>query len=1066
MKSRSISLSFLLFAFCSLLWGQPANHIKFNEELPIDQALALSGKEGKILFVDCSTSWCIPCKQMEQNVLSLDSVARFFNSTFVNVRMDMDHPEGKKYAKLYQVESYPTYLLIDSHGNLLYKCVGGVSAQKFMARIRQGLDPKNRVAQYNKIYQSGKYTDDFIRKYIAFKFEINERTEGKKVAQEYFDRLTPSQRALPENWFLFGETKFDKYISGVKSSNFDYLMQHWSDFVKTNGKQVVFSKISSTYLAISEWVLRDWYFKDFARDTTDFVRYRNWIQQADIPEKQQYIAMMDICKAVCMKDSLAAGNILADNIESFSGENQKIMYSFFSLYPSSKRHPRMQEIVSKVIRSGRNDMLIDFLKKSYGDQHVDNTNNEIEKYDVPNLRKRVGTLSIIPFFHPTKPLLWYLFEDSQQHPQYYSYDLKNGKQALYDTLAISNFAKEKKISPKQVIYSPKFGKQGVEAEFMLAGKRYVYNNASDSIALAEATLFRSSTLGMSPDKKNLVQQKDNELFLKDNQTGELKQLTSADDKGFEYNLADLTWISNRVFYITRTDKRNVRSLAVLSQIVEPPVARTYKYELPGDTAVEKQQLLVCNLDAGTRLQPVEVEKWKGQKLEVKPTPDVSDKVFFIRRKRTRDQLEVCYLDVPTMTVKVVCHEEIKPYINEEMFNCQIVNRGKNILLWSDRSGWGHYYRYSLDGKFNAVTQGEWTAGKMCRVDSIGEKIYFYGYGKEKGINPNYAFLYTIDFKGRRLKLLTPENANHAVFISPGLNLIVDNCSRIDTFPRTQVRDINGKWLATLETPDISHLFEYGWKMPEQFTVKAADGVTDLYGIMWKPYNFDPKKKYPVISQVYPGPSQETVWTNFTVFDRYNNTALAQRGFIVVCMGHRGGSSFRGAAYDKFGYGNLRDYPLADDKAGLEQLAAKYPFIDLSRVGITGHSGGGMMAAAAICTYPDFYKVAVASSGNYDNSIYNRTWGETYQGIGEDGKFKVKTVQELAPNLKGHLLLATGDNDQNVHSAHTFRLVDALIRANKNFDLLVLPGQSHHYEGVYETYFQKKKRDYFSQYLLK
>lgn len=1066
MKFRSISLSFLLFAFCSLLWGQPANHIKFNEELPIDQALALSAKEGKILFVDCSTSWCIPCKRMEQNVLSLDSVVQFFNSKFVNVRMDMDRPEGKKYAKLYQVESYPTYLMIDSQGNLVYKCIGAVSAQEFMARMRQGLDPKNKVAEYNKIYQSGKYTDDFIRKYIAFKFEMNERTEGKKVAKEYFDRLTPSQRTLPENWLLFGETKFDKYISSVKSSNFDYLMEHWSDFVKTNGKEVVFSKISSTYLTISEWVLHGWYFKDFARDTTDFVRYRSLIQQVNIPEKQQYIAMMDICKAVCMKDSLAAGNILADNIEFFSGENQKIMYSFFSLYPSSKRHPRMQEIVSKVVRSGRNEMLINFLKKTYGDKHVENTSNEIEKYDVPNLRKRVGTLSIIPLFHPTQPILWYVFENSEQHRQYYSYDVKNGKQALYDTLAISNFAKEKKLSPRQIIYSPKFGKQGVEAEFMLNSKRYVYNRASDSITLAKAVTFQSSTLGMSPDKKNLVQQKNNALFLKDNQTGELKQLTSNDEAGVEYNLADLTWISNRMFYITRTDKRNVRSLAVLSQIAEPPVARTYNYELPGDTAVEKQQLFLCNLDAETRLQPVEVEKWKGQKLEVKPTPDVSDKVFFIRRKRTRDQLEVCYLDVPTMTVKVVCNEEIKPYINEQMFNCQIVNRGKNILLWSDRSGWGHYYRYSLDGKCNAVTQGDWTAGKICRVDSLGEKIYFYGYGKEKGINPNYAFLYTTDFNGRKIKLLTPENANHAVFISPGLNLIVDNCSRIDTLPRTQVRNINGKWLATLENPDISHLFEYGWKMPEQFTVKAADGVTDLYGIMWKPYNFDPKKKYPVISQVYPGPSQETVWTNFTVFDRYNNTALAQRGFIVVCMGHRGGSSFRGAAYDKFGYGNLRDYPLADDKAGLEHLAAKYPFIDLSRVGITGHSGGGMMAAAAICTYPDFYKVAVASSGNYDNSIYNRTWGETYQGIGEDGKFKVKTVQELAPQLKGHLLLATGDSDQNVHSAHTFRLVDALIRANKDFDLLVLPGQSHHYEGVYDTYFQKKKRDYFSQYLLK
>ena len=172
-----------------------------------------------------------------------------------------------------------------------------------------------------------------------------------------------------------------------------------------------------------------------------------------------------------------------------------------------------------------------------------------------------------------------------------------------------------------------------------------------------------------------------------------------------------------------------------------------------------------------------------------------------------------------------------------------------------------------------------------------------------------------------------------------------------------MRDGNGRLLTVLEEADVSKLLEYGWKFPEQFTVKAADGKTDLYGIMWKPYDFDPSKKYPIVSQVYPGPQTETVWTDFTVLDRYNNTALAQRGIIVVCFGHRGGSPFRDKAYATYGYGNLRDYALADDKYGIEQLGREYAFIDTNRVGIFGHSGGGMMAFAAICTYPDFYKVA-------------------------------------------------------------------------------------------------------------
>ena len=283
-------------------------------------------------------------------------------------------------------------------------------------------------------------------------------------------------------------------------------------------------------------------------------------------------------------------------------------------------------------------------------------------------------------------------------------------------------------------------------------------------------------------------------------------------------------------------------------------------------------------------------------------------------------------------------------------------------------------------------------------------------------------------------------------------------------PTVAVRNGGGKLIQIIEKVDISRLLDYGWKYPETFKMKAADGLTDLYGIMWKPYDFDPGRKYPIISQVYPGPFTETVWNDFTVFDRYHNAALAQRGFIVVVFGHRGSSPYRSKNYYVYGHGNLRDYPLADDRAGLEQLGRRYPFIDLSRVGIVGHSGGAMMAAAALMTYPDFYKAAVASSGNYDNRIYNRNWGEQYQGIGEDNKFSVKTVQELAPRLKGHLMLVTGDRDQNVHPAQTQRLVEALIQANKDFELLVLPGQEHHYDFKHQMYFERKKRDFFSKYL--
>ncbi|MBS1564445.1 MAG: prolyl oligopeptidase family serine peptidase, partial [Bacteroidetes bacterium] len=241
--------------------------------------------------------------------------------------------------------------------------------------------------------------------------------------------------------------------------------------------------------------------------------------------------------------------------------------------------------------------------------------------------------------------------------------------------------------------------------------------------------------------------------------------------------------------------------------------------------------------------------------------------------------------------------------------------------------------------------------------------------------------------------------------------------------------------------------------------------------------FDSTRQYPVISQVYPGPFTETVWTDFTVLDKYNNTSLAQLGFIVVCMGHRGSSPYRSKDYHTYGYGHLRDYALEDDKCGLEQLAARHRYIDLNRLGIYGHSGGAAMAVTAICTYPGFYKVAVASSGNHDNTIYNRAWGEIYQGLQEETdtafikrngtafRFRVDINATLAKNFRGHLLLVTGESDKNVHPAGTFRMADALIQAGKDFDMLVLPGQSHHYEGAYKTFFEHKQWQFFSRYLI-
>jgi len=317
--------------------------------------------------------------------------------------------------------------------------------------------------------------------------------------------------------------------------------------------------------------------------------------------------------------------------------------------------------------------------------------------------------------------------------------------------------------------------------------------------------------------------------------------------------------------------------------------------------------------------------------------------------------------------------------------------------------------------------------------------------------------------------LNAGNASHAVVMSDDLRYFIDTSSRVDTAPESALYDALGANVTKLETTDVSALKEAGFKFPEPFAVKADDGVTDLYGVMYKPFDFDETKKYPIIAYVYPGPQTESVTKTFN--PRGTSMSLAQYGFIVIEVGNRGGNPQRSKWYHNYGYGNLRDYGLADKKAAIEQLAHRCPYIDVARVGIWGHSGGGFMSAAAMLVYPDFFKVAWSESGNHENNIYNHTWSEKNHGIKEiekDGtitfEFSIEKNSELAKNLKGHLMLVTGDIDNNVHPSNTYRLADALIKANKRFDFMILPGKRHAYTDA-GPYVNQRRAEYFCRYLL-
>jgi dipeptidyl aminopeptidase/acylaminoacyl peptidase len=379
-------------------------------------------------------------------------------------------------------------------------------------------------------------------------------------------------------------------------------------------------------------------------------------------------------------------------------------------------------------------------------------------------------------------------------------------------------------------------------------------------------------------------------------------------------------------------------------------------------------------------------------------------------------------------------------------------------------------------------------GSISKIDTAARVVYFAGSGREEGIDPYFYMYYKVNFDGSGMQLLTTEDASHS-FSMPkeSSDYFVDTYSRVDMIPESVLRDNKGNIILKLETTDISQLLATGWKFPERFKVKAEDGITDIYGVMWKPFKFDPHRKYPIISYVYPGPFSEYVPKTFSASGG-QNVSLAQIGFITVNMGHRGGSPQRHLYYHTYGYDNLRDYALADDKYVMEQLADKHSFIDINKVGIYGHSGGGFMSTAAILTYPDFYTVAVSSAGNHDNNIYNRGWGEKNHGVKEvekkvkkktdegeekspdDGEEEITFVseipknQDIAKNLKGHLFIIHGDIDNNVHPGNSIRMVDALMAAGKKFDFMIMPGQRHGF-GKYSNYKQKLMFDYFAEHLL-
>lgn len=598
---------------------------------------------------------------------------------------------------------------------------------------------------------------------------------------------------------------------------------------------------------------------------------------------------------------------------------------------------------------------------------------------------------------------------------------------------------------------------------------------------------------LSPDGKRAVFIRDFNLWVRDVATNKESQLTTDGVKDFGYATDNAGWIrSDRPIVLWspdakkiatfQQDQRGVGEMYLVESKVGHPTLQAWKYPLPGDEVITTIQRVVIEVDTPrvVRLQmPPDQHRsstcdhvaCRGTEFtDAQWNPDATNLAFLsTSRDHKREQLHVA--DASTGAVHDVLEENVPTEFESgyDSPNWRYLPASNEIVWFSERDNWGHLYLYDLQtGKLkNQITTGEGNVAQLLRVDEKNRVLYFLGVGREKGRDPYFFHLYRIGFDGTNLSLLTPEDATHEVSLSPSGRYFVDSYSKPDVPPVAVLRDSNSKLLATIEKADISRLVATGWKPPVPITVKARDGATDIYGLLFKPTNFDAAKKYPIINRIYPGPQVGSVGSRNFSPARGDTQALAELGFVVVEIDGMGTTLRSKKFWDAY-YGDMGDNTLPDQVAGMKQLAQRFSWIDLDRAGIYGHSGGGFATADAMFRYPDFFKVGISEAGNHDNREYEDDWGEKWEGLLErkadsTTNYDDQANQSLAKNLKGHLLLAHGTADDNVPPYNTMLVVDELIKANKDFDLLMLPNRRHGFGN--EPYMVRRRWDYFVRYLL-
>lgn len=638
-------------------------------------------------------------------------------------------------------------------------------------------------------------------------------------------------------------------------------------------------------------------------------------------------------------------------------------------------------------------------------------------------------------------------------------------------------------------------------QFIINKQRYSCNLENYSISKVtsqNAEVTRNEHV--SPNRKLAAYIDNHNLWVRDLITNKKTQLTFDGKKNYGYatnnagwtksNGAVLKWSPNSDKIATfQQDSREVGMMYLTSTNVGHPKLEAWKHPLPGDKTIFTIERVIIHLGTKPKTVRLKMDKDYQRGTTTDHIADRNNELLDAQWKKDGSQFafvsgsrdhKIAHLqiaDTNTGEVKSIYKEEVDTYyesgVNVE--NWKVLFDSNEFIWYSEKTNWGHIYLYDLSTKQlkSQITSGNWIVKQVKKVDEINKKVYFTAGGKETG-NPYHNYYYSVNFDGSNLKNLTPSKGTHSATFSSDYSYLVDTYSTTTSPPVSVLRNNKGESILELETADITALKEKNWQEPIEFSVKARDGKTDIYGIMCTPSHYDEHKKYPVLNYIYPGPQSGSignykfrpVWRDFQ--------AVAELGFVVVAVDAMG-TPMRSKSFHDAYYGNMGDNGLPDNIAAIKQLAKKYKGMDIERVGIWGHSGGGFASTRAVFAYPDFYDVAVSGAGNHDNRNYEADWGEKWQGLLKKGKIEEKgdgttnydnqANQLIAHNLKGKLLITHGSMDNNVSPSNTMLVVEALINANKDFDMIIFPNKRHGY-GNMTKYMTRKRWDYFVTHLRK